>query len=64
MEIPICTYPSDIDSLLVSSPHLKVSEEFFLDDVLILYSDQGSNKRTAEEALILHWSVYIQELAG
>ncbi len=33
--------------------YLKVTEFFFWGEVV--YSDPGSNKRTAEEALILHW---------
>ena len=64
MELPICTYPEEVYSLLVSSPHLKVTEGFFLEEVVIHYSDQGSNRRTAEEAVVLHWSDYIMEVSG
>ena len=53
MELPICTYPEEVYLLLVPSSHLKVTEFFFWGEVV--YSDPGSNKRTAEEALILHW---------
>ncbi len=64
MELPICMYPNEVHSLLVPSSSLKITTYFFLDEVIIDYSDHGSNKRTFEEAVILHWSDYIIDLPG
>ena len=64
MELPICMYPNEVHSLLVPSSSLKITTHFFLDEVIIDYSDHGSNKRTFEEAVILHWSDYIIDLPG
>ena len=42
----------------------EVSTEFFLDSFAICYSEQGCNKRTAEEAVILHWNDYVTDCEG
>ena len=64
MEIPLCLYPNEVHSLLVPAPSLEVTASFFLDEVITVYSAEGSNKRTAEEAVLLHWSDYITEIPG
>lgn len=43
---------------------LKSLQPFFLDSFAIIYSPQGSNKRTKEEAIILNWNKYVAECTG
>ena len=58
------TYPKDLLLCLVSSTLFHVTPPFFLDTVIVKYSLPGSNNRTAEEAVILHWNDYILACAG
>ena len=60
----ICNYPCEIRSLLVASPNFNVTPDYLLDAFSIEYSEQGNNKRTAEEAIILYWTEYVMESAG
>lgn len=57
-------HPDEMYALLIPSKSFEVTPDFFLDASLILYSDEGSNKRTEEEAVILHWSDYIIDCSG
>ena len=61
MKIPLCVHSEEMHSLLVPSGSFDVTAEFFLDQVIVRYSDEGSNKRTKEEAVILHRSDYNTE---
>lgn len=58
------TYPRKLLLCLVSSTLFNVTPPFFLDTVIVKYSLAGSNSRTAEEAVILHWNDYILACAG
>ena len=60
LELLVCLHPSSW-SLLVASSDFEVSTEFFLDSFAICYSEQGCNKCTAEEAVILHWNDYVTD---
>ena len=64
LELLVCLHPHKIWSLLVASSDFEVSTEFFLDSFAICYSEQGCNKRTAEEAVILHWNDYVTDCEG
>ena len=64
MEALLCVHSEEIRSILVPSSSFEVSADLFLDQVIVVYSDQGSNKRTEEEAVVLHWSDYIMECGG
>ena len=60
----ICDYPKEMQCFLVTSTHFDVSSDYLLDSMIIRYSDHGSNKRTAEEAIILNWTEYVTECSG
>ena len=64
LELLVCLHPHKIWSLLVASSDFEVSTEFFLDSFAICYSEQGCSKRTAEEAVILHWNDYVTDCEG
>lgn len=64
MESLSCRYPSMLRGLLVGSSDFEVTAEFLLDSMVIIYSSEGSNKRTAEEAIILNWNEYATESNG
>lgn len=64
LELLVCLHPREVWSLLVASSDFEVSPEFFLDSFAIVYSDQGCNRRTAEEAVILHWNDHITDGGG
>ena len=38
-----------------------VTPEYLCDSFVIEYSDNGSNKRTKEEAIIMYWYEYIEQ---
>jgi len=63
LELLVCLHPHEIWSLLVALSDFEVSTEFFLDSFAIC-SEQGCNKRTAEEAVILHWNDYVTDCEG
>lgn len=46
---------------MVGSTTFDVTPEYILDCFMIRYSDQGSNGRTREEAIIMHWTDYVME---
>ena len=64
MELLVCLHPHETLSFLVASSNFEVSSEYLLESLVINYSEQGCNKRTAEEAIILHWSDYISDCVG
>ena len=64
LELLVCLHPHEIWSLLVASSDFEVSTEFFLDSFEICYSEQGCNKCTAEEVVILHWNDYVTDCEG
>ena len=48
-------HPDCVWSLLTSSNSFNVTSSYLLDAFVILYSDEGSNKRTKEEAIVFYW---------
>ena len=64
MELLVCLYPDEIRALLVASSLYDVKASFFHDHFVVQYSEQGSNGRTAEEAVMLNWAEYINECAS
>ena len=64
LELLVCLHPREVWSFLVASSDYEVSSEYLLDSFAILYSEQGCNKRTAEEAVILYWNDYITDCAS
>ena len=64
MERLVCLYPDEIRALLVTSSLYDVKASFFHDHFVVQYSEQGSNGRTAEEAVMLNWAEYINDCAS
>ena len=64
MELLICLHSRLVFGFLVASSDFDVTSNYLLDSFVISYSDQGSNKRTAEEAIILNWSEYVSDCVG
>ena len=64
MGMLVCLHPEEIRALLVSSSLYDVKASFFHDHFVVQYSDQGSNSRTAEEAVMLNFAEYINECAS
>ena len=64
MELVVCSHPNAVLSFLVASPDFEVSADFLLESFIIKYSEQGSNKRAAEEAIIVNWNDYVTECGG
>lgn len=64
LETLVCLHPETIHSFLAASSDFDVTSAYLLDCFSIDYSDQGSNKRTSEEAIILNWTDYVMECAG
>lgn len=64
METFVHSYPREFYNYLVGSTMFDVMPEYILDCFTIRYSDQGSNDRTHEEAIIMHWTDYVMECEG
>ena len=64
LELVAILHPHEIRSFLVASSAFNVTSTFLLDSLVVHYSEQGSNKRTEEEAIMMNWSDYIMELQG
>ena len=61
MELLICLHPDEVKSV---SSLFDVTPGFLLDSFVTHYSDNGTNKCTLEEAVILNWSEYVTESSG
>ena len=64
MELVVLLHPSEMRSFLAASSDFDITPSSLLDSLVVCYSDQGSNKRTAEEAIMINWSDYILDLDG
>ena len=64
VELLMCLHPEEMHSFLVSSRNFDVTSAFFLDSFNIYYSEQGNNKRTLEESVMLNWTDYVMECDG
>lgn len=60
----IISHPDSIWGLLVASKTYDVTANYLSDSFVVHYSDNGSNDRTKEEAMILFWFDYIFESKG
>ena len=60
MELLICLHPDEVKSVLYASSLFDVTAGFLLDSFVTHYSDNGTNRRTLEEAVILNWSEYVR----
>ena len=64
MELLICLYPDEVRSLLCACSVFNVTAAFLLDSFVTHYSENGTNKRTLEEAVMLNWSEYVTDCSG
>lgn len=64
LEILMCSHPALMLGFLVASNNFEVTASYLLDSFVIKYSEQGSNMRTPEEAVILHWNEYVTACAS
>ena len=64
MELLTCIHPNSVRSLLVASECFDVTPEYLLERLVIDYSDNGSNNRTKEEAIVCWWSEYVTDCNG
>ena len=64
LELLICKYSDDVWWLLASSSSFDCTVEHLTDAFAVTYSDNGSNDRTKEEAIVYFWYEYISECSG
>ena len=64
MELLICLYPDEVRCLLFPSTAFDVTSAFLLDSFVTHYSDNGTNRRTLEEAVMINWAEYVTECSG
>ena len=64
MELLVVLHPSEMRSFLAASSDYDITPDYLLDSFIVHYSDQGSNKRTTEEAIMVNLSDYIMDLDG
>lgn len=64
IELVAILHPDEVRSFLVASSAFDITATFLLDSLIVHYSEQGSNKRTKEEAIMMRWSDYVMELQG
>ena len=55
------SYPKEFYGYLIGSTTFDVTPNYILDCFMIRYSDEGSNDRTLEEAIVMHWTEYVME---
>ena len=59
MELLLLTHGKHVRNLLAASHAFDPTPTFLIDGVIIHYSLEGSNNRTKEEAIVLHWADYV-----
>lgn len=64
MELLVVLHPREMRSFLAASSDHDITPDSLLDSFVVRYSDQGSNKRTTEEAIMVNLSDYIMDLDG
>ena len=58
------SHGTKLRSLLAYSKVFEVTTDYLQEAFVIDYSPNGSNKRTSEEAIVLHWMEYLEECKG
>ena len=54
-------YPKEFYGYLIGSTTFDATPNYILDCFDVRYSDEGSNERILEEAIVMHWTEYITE---
>ncbi len=60
----VCLHEDGMRALLAFSSFFDVTVPYLQEAFVILYSPNGSNNRTKEEAILLHWFEYISNCYG
>ena len=60
----IKSHPDQLKSLFVADGQPKLTASSLLNLFNVNWSIPGSNQRTKEEEIILHWNYYVTELEG
>ena len=60
----VSTYPDCVWKFLVSSTTYNLTSSYLQSVFVIIYSDEGSNFRIHEEAIVFSWLEYITECEG
>ena len=63
MELIACLHADNLHGLLVASSAFDPTEKELIDDLVIIYSEAGSNDRRKEETIMLYWSEFITSCA-
>ena len=61
LEMIISTHPKEVYGFLVALSSFDVTADFL---IVIHCSEQGHNKRTYKESIMLEWCDYVMECAG
>ena len=64
IQLLVCVPGEEVRALLAYSTLFNVTLGYLQDAFAIQYSDNGSNKRTQEEAIEFHWFEYISNCEG
>lgn len=64
VQLLVCIHGDEVRALLASSTLFDVTVKYLQDSFVIQYSDNGSNDRTKEEAVMLFWFEYISNCKG
>ena len=64
IQLLVCVPGEEVRALLSYSTLFNVTLGYLQDAFAIQYSDNGSNKRTQEEAIEFHWFEYISNCEG
>ena len=57
-------YPVEIRSLLAASTLFDITAKYLTDSFVLLFSPNGTNKRTKEEAIVYYWFEFISECSS
>ena len=61
VELLACLHGELLHSVLAATQAFDPTSKHLIDELIISYSDDGSNNRTKEEAIMLNWSEYVNE---
>ena len=63
-ELLACAHPKEVWGILAASTVFDVTPQHLCDSFVVHYSDNGSNNRNKEEAVIFFWFEYVSECAA
>ena len=60
-ELLVRSHPNEVWGVLAASTVFDVTPKYLCDSFAVQYSDNGSNNRTKEEAIVFYWYEYVLE---